>query len=100
MAVGQLDWTPGVGLRVFSPVGPIRVDVGYDPHSHLRPGPVYYNPPLAGGVAPLFCVTPGTLPGQQEQGSSAPACPATYVPAPQTGFFRRLTLNFSIGQAF
>ncbi len=100
MPVGQLEWTPGVGLRVFSPVGPIRVDVGYDPHSHLRPGPVYYNPPLAGGVAPLFCVTPGTLPGQQEQGANAPACPATYVPAPQTGFFRRLTLNFSIGQAF
>lgn len=100
MQVGDLEWTPGVGLRAFTPVGPIRVDIGYSPYRHLRPGPAYYNAPLSGGVAPLYCVSPGTTPGAQEQGVGTPACPATYVQNPETSFFRRLTLNFSIGQAF
>ncbi|MBR9990823.1 MAG: BamA/TamA family outer membrane protein [Gemmatimonadetes bacterium] len=26
-----LAWTPGVGIRYMSPIGPIRVDVGYNP---------------------------------------------------------------------
>ena len=28
---GQAAMTPGVGIRYKSPVGPVRVDVGYDP---------------------------------------------------------------------
>ena len=27
--VGSLEWSPGVGVRYFSPVGPIRLDLGY-----------------------------------------------------------------------
>lgn len=27
----QLAWTPGVGIRYLSPIGPIRIDVGYNP---------------------------------------------------------------------
>jgi outer membrane protein assembly factor BamA len=26
-----LAWTPGFGIRYFSPIGPIRIDVGYNP---------------------------------------------------------------------
>lgn len=29
--LGQLAWTPGVGIRYLSPIGPIRIDVGYNP---------------------------------------------------------------------
>jgi outer membrane protein insertion porin family/translocation and assembly module TamA len=27
--VGGVEWTPGVGARYFSPIGPLRVDLGY-----------------------------------------------------------------------
>jgi hypothetical protein len=26
---GEVVWTPGLGIRYFSPIGPIRVDLGY-----------------------------------------------------------------------
>ncbi|MGH7447503.1 MAG: BamA/TamA family outer membrane protein, partial [Longimicrobiales bacterium] len=29
--LGDLVWAPGVGIRYFSPIGPLRVDVGYNP---------------------------------------------------------------------
>jgi hypothetical protein len=29
VSLADLEFTPGVGLRFLSPVGPIRVDVGY-----------------------------------------------------------------------
>lgn len=96
----ELKWTPGLGLRAFSPVGPIRVDVGYDPYG--RPGgPAYYNPPVGPDrKANLYCVSPGVPPAEQLQGNTSPPCPATYRPLPFSGFFQRLTLNLSIGQAF
>ena len=28
---GSLAWTPGLGVRYYSPIGPIRIDVGYNP---------------------------------------------------------------------
>jgi outer membrane protein assembly complex protein YaeT len=37
---GPIYVTPGLGVRVSTPVGPIRVDVGYNPYG-LRPGPLY-----------------------------------------------------------
>ena len=46
--------TPGVGLRLFTPVGPIRVDVGYNPYRRV-PGPAYITD-LSGN---LICVSPG-----------------------------------------
>jgi outer membrane protein insertion porin family/translocation and assembly module TamA len=27
--LGELEWTPGIGARYFSPIGPLRVDVAY-----------------------------------------------------------------------
>jgi hypothetical protein len=27
--LSQVVWTPGIGVRYFSPIGPIRVDIGY-----------------------------------------------------------------------
>ena len=29
VAPGDLEWTPGMGVRYFSPIGPIRVDLAY-----------------------------------------------------------------------
>jgi outer membrane protein insertion porin family len=107
--------TPGTGVRYFSLVGPIRVDVGYNPYSQPG-GPAYYNPLVEAGIVRtadvrLICVSPdnelrvrlGTVSGglrnpprQIDTGN----CSASYAPARRQSFLSRLTINFSIGQAF
>ncbi|CAN5252095.1 hypothetical protein BH09GEM1_BH09GEM1_15740 [soil metagenome] len=104
--LNDLRWTPGIGVRVFTPVGPFQANVGYNPFT--RPaGPIYYDQaPSAKGFAPLYCVSPGnTIPavtnanGDLEQLSSR-SCPATFRPGQSTSFFSRLTITFSIGPDF
>jgi outer membrane protein assembly factor BamA len=77
--------TPGIGIRYYSSVGPIRVDVGFNPITT-------YN---------LLVVT------QQGSGSTASLVELNgrrvYAPATEgglSGLFNRITLNLSIGQAF
>lgn len=111
LAFSQIKWTPGIGVRVFTPVGPLQVNIGYNPYAQPR-GPIYYDASVnrETGVAPLYCVSPGnsipvhlvtsnttgaTTYVQEEQ-----ACPATFVPRQSSGFFHRLTLTFSIGPEF
>jgi outer membrane protein insertion porin family/translocation and assembly module TamA len=100
--------TPGVGVRVFSLIGPVRMDVGYNPY--VRPsGALYFDASRVttegAKVAPLYCVSPGNkLPvtlnptGLATQASGS--CDASYVYSTPTSFWRRLTFHFSIGQAF
>lgn len=108
----DLRITPGFGVRVVSPVGPIRVDVGFNPYPRST-GAAYYNAPERNDQAPLYCVSPGNgLPvtgwkPEYEpsdpvpvQANSARGCPAMYEPEKRTSFFSRLRLNVSIGQAF
>jgi outer membrane protein insertion porin family/translocation and assembly module TamA len=100
--------TPGVGVRVFSPVGPVRIDVGFNPYSR-RSGVAYFDAPVGeGGVAPLYCVSPGNtlkvVPGQNPgdppvQLGGSGVCGSTFLPEARRGL-RRLTFNISIGQAF
>jgi outer membrane protein assembly factor BamA len=101
-----LRWTPGVGVRVFTPVGPFQANVGYNPYP--RPlGAIFYDQaPNAQGFAPLYCVSPDNrVPavklanGEYEQ-LSGNSCPATYAPQQSSNFFRRLTFTFSIGPDF
>ena len=101
-----LKWTPGIGLRAFTPVGPFQVNVGYNPFS--RPlGAIYYDQaPDSTGFAPLHCVSPGNnIPavlnasGKFEQ-VSGNTCPATFAPEQSHTFLSRLTLTFSIGPDF
>ena len=94
--------TPGVGLRVFTPVGPIRVDVGYNPYR--RPAGPAYITDLSGN---LICVSPGNTLRVRIAEDGNPAeqidegdCPATYVPRFGRTFLNRLTFQFSIGQPF
>ena len=69
--------TPGMGVRVQTPVGPIRIDVAYNPYSQTR--------------APLYVqdFDTGTL-RRIDDG---------YQPADQT-FLERLQFHIGIGQAF
>ena len=101
-----LKWTPGLGVRVFTPVGPFQANVGYNPFA--RPaGAIYYDQaPSPTGFAPLYCVSPGnTIPavkntnGDVEQLSGS-TCPATFRPGQSSTFLSRLTVTFSIGPDF
>lgn len=94
--------TPGVGLRLFTPVGPLRIDVGYNPYR--RPAGPAYITDLSGN---LICVSPGNTLRVRIAEGSQPArqiddgdCPASYAPEFGRKFWNRLTFQFSIGQPF
>ena len=101
----QLKVTPGVGVRVFSPIGPLRVDVAYGPRV-LPAGPVYYidqgDKTRPGGE--VFCVSPGNTLAVVGNGGvltqASGSCPSTFAPPTARSFPQRLRLHFSIGQAF
>jgi outer membrane protein insertion porin family/translocation and assembly module TamA len=99
-----LKWTPGVGVRVASPFGSVRIDLGYNGYA-LPSGAAYFNAPLANGVAPLYCISPGnTLPVTRDANggllqASGP-CPDSFRPPVRNGFLRRLNPSIWIGQAF
>ena len=104
--LNALKWTPGLGVRVFTPVGPFQANVGYNPFA--RPaGAIYFDQvPTSTGFAPLYCVSPGNrIPavtntsGDVEQ-LSGRSCPATFRPAQSRTFLSRLTVTFSIGPDF
>ncbi|HET7620315.1 MAG TPA: BamA/TamA family outer membrane protein [Gemmatimonadaceae bacterium] len=89
--------TPGIGLRVNSPVGPFRIDLAYNRYP-LSQGAVYY----LGSDNTLRCVSPPDTPvdGTQVGPTFTESCPQSYTPVQNGSFFNRLTFNFSIGQAF
>jgi outer membrane protein insertion porin family/translocation and assembly module TamA len=96
--------TPGVGVRVYTPVGPVRLDVGYNPYNRPE-GAAFVLGGTAGGEQPLYCVSPGNrLPVTDRQGlppiQAEGTCPATFSPPRGRSFLRRLTFQLAIGQAF
>ncbi|MEP6617895.1 MAG: BamA/TamA family outer membrane protein [bacterium] len=104
--LNDLRWTPGIGVRVFTPVGPFQANLGYNPYP--RPaGAIYYDQaPNPKGFAPLYCVSPGNrIPavlGKNDVIEQVPgiACPATFKPSQSNTFLSHLTLTFSIGPDF
>jgi outer membrane protein assembly complex protein YaeT len=71
--------TPGAGLRFTTPLGPVRVDAAYNGYLG-EPGPLYYL---------------------NKSDSSLTLIPGlTYQPARPPGFWRRVVIQFSVGQAF
>lgn len=102
--LARMAVTPGIGLRVFTPVGPIQGNVGYN-GAQPRPGPLYFAQPVtSSGQANLVCVTaPGEplVPVPFKNGSyETPACPATFIPSRGSNFFSKLTLTLSVGTSF
>ena len=105
----QMKVTPGVGVRVYTPIGPVRVDIGYNPYQ-APAGPAFFSATQRIGDTverSLYCVSPGNtlavLPGETETVlpvQARGACPSTFQPQRRTSFTSRLTFNFSIGQAF
>ena len=74
--VEGLKITPGIGLRLSTPIGPVRLDVAYNPHDP-GPGPLY-----------------------REVGDDLLLDPQEFTPRAPDGFFERLQLNFAVGQPF
>ncbi len=110
----RLKITPGIQLTALSPVGPVRLVVGYNPYK--RPaGPIYYEVPrvvgpsdvLGADVGSLPCVSPGNglvvhrlEPDGNVLVQSEGRCVATFVPGGSNSLRSRLTFGLAIGQAF
>ncbi|MFN2400545.1 MAG: outer membrane protein assembly factor [Gemmatimonadaceae bacterium] len=99
LTLSDIKVTPGAGLRVDSPFGPLRVDIGYNRYPKPS-GAAYFVGSLQEGDRPvLLCVSPGN---DFSRGVVRPGepCPATFAPKQGSTFFDRLTFHASIGQAF
>src|SRR5436853_3381421 len=71
--------TPGVGLRFTTPLGPVRLDAAYDGYP-AEPGPLYFQDNSTERLTLVDHVVLQT------------ACDA--------GFWRRVVVQFAVGQAF
>jgi outer membrane protein insertion porin family/translocation and assembly module TamA len=97
-----LKWTPGIGARITTQIGVLRVDVAYNPYQSPL-GAAYYDAPVAAGGA-LFCVSPNntlrvtTTNGVAQQATGS--CPGTFRPPLPSTFFRRLAFVLTLGEAF
>lgn len=76
--IGDLRVTPGMGLRIATPVGPIRLDVAYNPYPYST-GPLYFVDPVSGDLLPI------------EEG---------HRPPEDRSVWQRLEFSFAVGQAF
>ena len=72
------DWklTPGAGLRLHTPVGPVRLDVAYNPYGNPE-GPLLLSDPVSGTITRVGNYRPGS-----------------------PGFLQRLRVHLAVGQAF
>jgi outer membrane protein assembly factor BamA len=90
----DLRVTPGMGVRVRSPIGPLRVDVAYNGYASTT-GSAYF----VGHDNVLRCVSPGNnLPAGVV--GTGQTCDPTFTPKASESVLSKLTFNFSIGQAF
>ena len=87
-------FTPGIGFRFLSPVGPIRVDLGYNPRPDEQLSVITELAPRDASWLPTGAPTTGLY----QIGSTRSFNPATGTGF--GGFANRLTLHLSIGEAF
>jgi len=114
IAYNSLRWTPGIGVRVRTGVGVLRMDVAYNRYQQPA-GAAYYDSPVAlsAGGGALFCVSPGNalpvsfVPQKAPDGASVTvptqaggSCPSSFQPPLQSSFFRRLAFVLTLGEAF
>ncbi len=102
-AVTGLRATPGLGVRLVTPLGPFRVDVGYNPFE-LEAGPAFFLKSATPGVpGRAICVSSGSIEPLDPVAADALGpvpCPTTFRPMRARGILPRLVFHFSIGEAF
>lgn len=76
LTLKHLRVTPGIGLRFTTPLGPVRVDAGYNGYDP-EPGPLLF-----------------------ESNGSLHQHTSSYQGQAPSGFFKRIILQFAIGQAY
>jgi len=76
--VSGLRVTPGLGLRFVTPLGPVRLDAAYNGYPQ-EPGPLYFL---------------------DRTDKSLTATGQTIRPGLPGGFWRRIVVQFAVGQAF
>lgn len=98
----DIKWTPGLGIRALTPVGPIQVNAGWNRYDRER-GAIYYNP----DVTTLLCVSPNNSVTykrnpvtKQLEPVTDTRCDPGFTPPKREKFFQRLTFTFSIGSDF
>lgn len=82
LTLSSLRITPGVGVRLASPLGPIRLDIGFNPYG-VEAAPVYVVTPSGDALVRWEALFPDIPP-----------------PVPEQDFLSRFRINISIGQAF
>jgi outer membrane protein insertion porin family/translocation and assembly module TamA len=97
--------TPGVGVRLDTPLGPFRVDIGYNPRRADAGKAFLFDllQPRDGGepIPYVICVSPGqTVDIEEQLASGGLACPRTFRPVAGRSTLSRLVFHFSLGQAF
>jgi outer membrane protein insertion porin family/translocation and assembly module TamA len=107
----SIQATPGIGARIRTLVGLIRLDIGYNPYQRGA-GASYYDSSinLQGVGGQLFCVSPGNTlrvtavrnasTGATAMTQESGTCPSDFQPLRERNFVRRLAFQFSLGQAF
>ena len=97
--------TPGVGVRLDTPLGPFRVDIGYNPRpAESGKAFLFDNVQSSRDGAPVpyvICVSPGqALTFEEQLDAGGFACPRTFSPRSARSALSRLVFHFSLGQAF
>lgn len=104
LALSEVRATPGLGVRLDTPLGPFRVDIGYNPRRAERGKAFLFDSFARDGEAPtpfVVCVSPGqSLTFDEQLAAGGLACPRTFRPASGRSTLSRLVFHFSLGQAF
>ncbi|WP_439643319.1 autotransporter assembly complex protein TamA [Gemmatimonas sp.] len=95
----DMRYTPGVGVRLVTPLGPFRLDVGYRPYGKRVGRALYFSDGKTGTPAGIYCASPRQANIVADY-SNVFACPATYTPPVSQSIFSRLVFHFGLGQAF
>ncbi len=94
----DMRYTPGVGLRVVTPLGPFRMDVGYRPYSTTLGRALYITSNPQEGQDLFYCASPRTDPNADYL--DVLSCPATFRPSGGRTLLSRLVFHFGLGHAF
>jgi outer membrane protein insertion porin family/translocation and assembly module TamA len=96
---GNLRATPGVGLRIATPLGPFRMDVGYRPYEPRAGRALYFtSADDQGNRGQILCASPRDT--QDPTNRTIFDCPNTFRPLTGRGVLSRLAFHFGLGQAF
>jgi len=95
----SMRYTPGLGLRLVTPLGPFRVDIGYRPYGMRAGRALYFSPSSDVSGSGIYCASPRVENAVGDY-TSVFSCPATFTPPPSGSILSRLVFHFGLGQAF